>query len=174
MGSGLRRNDGYFESRPKFSNSHHRHCERSEAIHRATERKLDCFAALAMTARHNSAFSPRIFARGMPKTSCPDQKRAHGTPGAQSTRSLARKKQKAHQRSHHEYPGSPRRSAHNGLQLTSCSPRRTGLFCHRHQRNGFHRLRHQRRGVRTTRLRCPPRAPSSRHPPRPSHPAPRL
>src|SRR5882672_12855826 len=27
-----------------------RHCERSEAIHAATSRKMDCFAALAMTA----------------------------------------------------------------------------------------------------------------------------
>jgi hypothetical protein len=30
--------------------------------------KLDCFAALAMTARCESAFSPRVFARGLPKT----------------------------------------------------------------------------------------------------------
>jgi hypothetical protein len=27
-----------------------RHCERSEAIHRAAKRMMDCFAALAMTA----------------------------------------------------------------------------------------------------------------------------
>src|SRR6185312_5486891 len=29
----------------------HRHCERSEAIHRATRRGMDCFAWLAMTGR---------------------------------------------------------------------------------------------------------------------------
>src|SRR5207237_7603376 len=29
----------------------HRHCERSEAIHIAARRKLDCFASLAMTRR---------------------------------------------------------------------------------------------------------------------------
>src|SRR5450755_3971394 len=35
----------------EFSNSRHRHCERSEAIHLSPQRKkrMDCFAALAMT-----------------------------------------------------------------------------------------------------------------------------
>jgi len=31
-----------------------RHCERSEAIHLTAERKMDCFAALAMTEWVNS------------------------------------------------------------------------------------------------------------------------
>src|SRR5438874_13450608 len=34
-----------------FDDEPHRHCERSEAIHGAAGRKLDCFASLAMTKR---------------------------------------------------------------------------------------------------------------------------
>jgi hypothetical protein len=37
-----------------------RHCERSEAIHRATQEvRVDCFAALAMTSEYGFAFSRR-------------------------------------------------------------------------------------------------------------------
>src|SRR5258708_39241971 len=38
----------------------------------------------------------------------------------------------------------------------------TGLFCHRHQRNCFHRLDTSVGGVRTTRLRRPPSCRSSK------------
>jgi hypothetical protein len=81
-----------------------------------------------MTARHNSAFSPHVFARGMLETSCPDQKRAHGTPGAQSTRSLARRKNKSHQHSHHEYPGSPDVPRTMGYSLLRALPGEPGFF----------------------------------------------
>src|SRR6266849_4048950 len=35
-----------------------RHCERSEAIHRAAKRKMDCFATLAMTAEMSDMLFP--------------------------------------------------------------------------------------------------------------------
>jgi hypothetical protein len=45
-----------------FSNNQNRHCERSEAIHGAAQRKKwNCFAPLAMTTRYDSAISPRVF-----------------------------------------------------------------------------------------------------------------
>ena len=37
----------------------HRHCERSEAIHRAAQESLDCFAALAMMGSGSSNFAHR-------------------------------------------------------------------------------------------------------------------
>src|ERR1700704_2784111 len=39
-----------------------RHCERSEAIHFAAQRKMDCFAALAMTKNPNTTLSSRRIA----------------------------------------------------------------------------------------------------------------
>ena len=38
----------------------YRHCERSEAIHRAEQRKLDCFASLAMTRRVSNFNQPNV------------------------------------------------------------------------------------------------------------------
>jgi hypothetical protein len=49
----------------------------------------------------------------------------------------------------------------------------TGLFCHRRQRNYLPPPWHQRRGVRTTRLRRPLQCRSSMAHPRPPHPVPR-
>src|SRR6202171_1210211 len=38
---------------------YHRHCERSEAIHSRSKRKMDCFASFAMTSKHTFAISRR-------------------------------------------------------------------------------------------------------------------
>jgi hypothetical protein len=44
------------EGRPRLP----RHCERSEAIHRAASGEVDCFAALAITTKYDIAISRRI------------------------------------------------------------------------------------------------------------------
>jgi hypothetical protein len=61
------------------------------------ERKVDCFASLAMTARYESAISPRVFrARFAYERPALLEKRAWGMPGAQCTRSLACRKGRKH------------------------------------------------------------------------------
>ena len=100
-----------------------------EAVHAATKKvRVDCFAALAMTPEHDSAFSPlvsREFYNNMP----PYKQRAWGMPGARRTRSLvcAWDSEYAHeysQRVRRDHPASPR----NGLRLIACSPWRSGFL----------------------------------------------
>jgi hypothetical protein len=93
---------------------------------------MDCFAALAMTTRHNSAISPRVFARGFVKNVPPIEKRAWGMPGAQCTRSLAGRKTSHTSGSHHEFTGkTPSIPARNGFNSCFVLSPAIGLFCHR-------------------------------------------
>jgi hypothetical protein len=105
-----------------------RHCERSEAIHRAASEQLDCFASLAMTARHAFAFPRRALARVMHKS--PPQ-RAWGMPGARCARSLVGRKKQPHQYSHHRSPDKPGIPARNGLNSCFVLSPVNGLSCHR-------------------------------------------
>jgi hypothetical protein len=51
-----------------------RHCERSEAIQSPSRRPLDCFAALAMTAKNRgSVETTPLSIRPIPKTPSPPQ-----------------------------------------------------------------------------------------------------
>jgi hypothetical protein len=50
---------------------------------------MDCFASLAMTTKHNSAFPRRDASELLPESFA--QQRAWGMPGARCTRSLVRK-----------------------------------------------------------------------------------
>ena len=102
------------------------------------QKKLDCFAALAMTLRYTSAF-PRRDASGLCLLVSPRGRgecRAHDAPAARQGRktSLAGN-------SHHRSTGSSRHSR-TRVVLTSSfvlSPV-IGLVCHRHRWNCFHRL----------------------------------
>jgi hypothetical protein len=51
----LRRNASPPETAEQPAIEEKRHCERSEAIHLATEERMDCFAALAKDAEGSSA-----------------------------------------------------------------------------------------------------------------------
>jgi hypothetical protein len=105
-----------------------RHCERSEAIHGAAGREVDCFAALAMTAERACAFSrrdtpeaclklPALFVRGR------REDRVLAAPAV--PRAICANKT-AHERTGQlEHSGLPCAMA---LRLTSCSPRRTALL----------------------------------------------
>jgi hypothetical protein len=87
-----------------------RHCERSEAIHAATQRRMDCFVALllAMTSRYNFAIPPHVLREFCPERSAPlGDQRAQGIPGAPGTRSLACESKKAHELVTTVTPGSP-------------------------------------------------------------------
>jgi hypothetical protein len=112
-----------------------RHCERSEAIHIAARKKVrvDCFASLAMTMRHDSAISPRVFAQGFVRNVPPFKRRAWGMPGAECTRSLAgRKTSHTSSNSHHEFTGkTPSIPARNGFTAYFVISPAIGLFCHR-------------------------------------------
>jgi len=56
-----------------------RHCERSEAIHSAASGKLDCFAALAMTAVGLRGLPHAWLATALPSAACAAANRAIGT-----------------------------------------------------------------------------------------------
>jgi hypothetical protein len=75
-----------------------RHCERSEAIHLSACCVMDCFASLAMTARHTFAFSPHAFARALPDSCRLTPEKGAGNAGRsmRPTVSCARWGRKAH------------------------------------------------------------------------------
>ena len=90
--------------------------------------RLDCFASLAMTAKHDFAISRLVcprFAKNFPNS--PNQ-RAQGMPGARCTRSLACKIKIAYEHSHHGHTGFTRHSPRNGLRLITRSPRCAGFL----------------------------------------------
>jgi hypothetical protein len=64
----------------------------------------------------------------------PGKQRAQGMPGAQCTRSLAREKNKAHERRHHGHTGFTRHSLRNGFNGLFRALPGDRLYCHRHQR----------------------------------------
>jgi hypothetical protein len=110
-----------------------RHCERSEAIHCHTRKEtglLRRFAPrndglvlqthLRIPAARNAP--GRCIIRSRLKT------RAQGKPGARRTRSLACEIKKHTSGIHYRCTGLARPSLRNGIQLTSCSPRRSGLL----------------------------------------------
>jgi hypothetical protein len=76
---------------------------------------VDCFAALAMTLRHNFAISPRVFARVLPGTSHPQRSEGAGNAG-RSMRPQPRMQNKiAYECSHHGHTGITRHSPRNGF-----------------------------------------------------------
>src|SRR6478609_2018076 len=107
-----------------------RHCERSEAIHPAVYRDMDCFVAslLAMTvgivSHSRGALRPRFAGNSSPSSI----QRAQGMPGARCTRGLVCDGSKEFA---HEHTGQRRASdipCAMALRLIACSPRRTALL----------------------------------------------
>jgi hypothetical protein len=95
---------------------------------------------------------------------CPSKQRAQGMPGARRARSLVGRKKQPHQRSHHGHTGNTRHSPRNGFnKLLRALPGEPGFLATVVCGYGMSapgradfasaRLEHQRRGVRTTRLR---------------------
>jgi hypothetical protein len=69
--------------------------------------------------KHTFAISPRVFARGMPETSCPSRKKGVGNAGRSmhpQARTQKNKKRVRDRQVHRKSPGIP---ARNGLRLTS-------------------------------------------------------
>ena len=98
------------------------------------ERKLDCFAPLAMTARYGPHPRGVDCARALPKLPALEEKRAQGKPGARCTRGLVCNVRK---KCAHEHTGpaeASRLSLRSGLPAYSALSSVTGLSCHRHQR----------------------------------------
>ena len=77
---------------------------------------MDCFAALAMTARHAFRISPRVFARGLlfksGSLACRGRRECRALDAPAASRAI---KNKVHERSHHEYTGTTRHSPRNGF-----------------------------------------------------------
>jgi hypothetical protein len=84
--------------------------------------------------RHNSAFSPRVFARGLLEISLPSKQRAQGMPGARCARSLAGRKKATPAGSRHGHTGFTRHSPRNGFTVSFVLSPVIGLSCHRHRR----------------------------------------
>jgi hypothetical protein len=118
-----------------------------------------CFAPLAVTSKHTSAF-PRLAAPELCENLPP--MRAWGMPGAQRTRSLACKMEINTRVSHHRFAEITRHSRTRVVLTVSfvLSPV-TGLVA-TVLRGKPPRTRHQRRGVGTTRLRRPHQRRSSK------------
>jgi hypothetical protein len=118
-----------------------RHCERSEAIHVATKKRMDCFAALAMTAKHTFAF-PRRVAPELLLDPSPDKGRGatprgeRGMPGARCTRSRACRLDSTRV-SHHGRTGIPGIPARGGFTAYFALSLVTGLVCHHRRRKLF-------------------------------------
>jgi len=88
--------------------------------------------------RHGSAFSRRDASEVLSPS--PSKKRAQETPGARCTRSLACKVKQAHECIHHRFTEQSGVSCAMVLRLIPCSPRRTGLSCHRRPRKNSREL----------------------------------
>jgi hypothetical protein len=98
------------------------HCEErsDEAIQlpcaKKEERKLDCFASLAMTSEYTSAFSPRVFARGLPETSALEREGAGNAGRAMRPQPGGQKRVEVLTSSrHHGHTGITRHSPRNGF-----------------------------------------------------------
>src|SRR5450631_2875544 len=115
----------------------HRHCERSEAIHGAAQRKMDCFAALAMTVLFallsRTASSSR---RGASETLLlasaqrgRGERRMPNAPAASCAIVVAKRT-----RVTTSTPESPDVPARNGFTAYFVLSPVTGLFCHRRLR----------------------------------------
>jgi hypothetical protein len=88
--------------------------------------RMDCFAALAMTARQSFAFprrdAPELWIYFRPTEGV-------GNAGRRCTRSLAGRRTSHTSRSHHRFTGITRHSRTQWFyQFASCSPRRSGSF----------------------------------------------
>ena len=100
---------------------------------------MDCFASLAMTARYDSAFSPRNAPEFCSKVPPSEDQRAQGKPGARCTRSLAWCVKNTRV-SHHRFTGTPGLPCAMVLTAYFALSPVTGLCCHRHRRNDFRQL----------------------------------
>jgi hypothetical protein len=76
---------------------------------------VDCFAALAMTLRHNFAISPRVFARVLPGTSHPQRSEGAGNAGRPMRPQPRMQNKIAYECSHHGHTGITRHSPRNGF-----------------------------------------------------------
>ena len=106
-----------------------RHCERSEAIHRATQRKN----GLLRCARNDGETHLRDlaagFARGLASSFRPPRLEGAGNAGRPMRPITARAMVVVERtRVSQVTPANTRHSPRNGLRLTSCSSRRSGFF----------------------------------------------
>ena len=108
--------------------------ESDEAIHVSASGEMDCFASLAMTRTHTSAFSRHIASE-----SCFDH-HPRKSEGAGNTgcwphpRALRAKESAFCARKQRQGSRDNRRSLRNGLTAYTCSPRRAGLSSRRRLR----------------------------------------
>ena len=101
---------------------------------------MDCFAALAMTARHAFAFPPPVSREVWPAGSAlryrgRREDRVRAAPAVSRAKRGKKKRTRAYR-----FSGNIRPSLRNGFTAYNALSPVTGLSCHRRQRNRFRRL----------------------------------
>jgi hypothetical protein len=110
-----------------------RHCERSEAIHRAARGDMDCFVAalLAMTTRQKSTFSRHFMPESCVNRPSKDRGRRESRMRVAPAASCARSEmQKAHEQ--YRYAETFRPSLRNGFTAYGALSSASGLDSRRH------------------------------------------